>query len=135
MKRLFLIMLLLAAALPLAADECLSPKNPVRTKLACGKVVDPDGDVVPNIDLQLLSKEAIAGGAHTDSEGNFIFGQLPAGQYTLTTNTSGWKLAWPVEIIAGPSGKACKEPLTVKVRIGLSSCGSSVTKKGYRAKF
>jgi Carboxypeptidase regulatory-like domain len=144
-KGLLLIALLLGAGLPIAADECPMPRNPVKVNMACGKVYDPRGKVVSGVDLELMNKDSVAGEAHADSEGKFSFAQLPVGKYTLTTHSSGWQLAWPVEIVAaalttdasetGASRKGCKDPLKVKLSIGLSSCESSVDKKGYRARF
>ena len=144
MKRLILIALLLGAGLPMAADECPMPRNPVKVNLACGKVYGPRGKLISGVDLQLMNKEAVAGDARADSEGKFSFGQLPVGKYMLTTHASGWQLAWPVEITAatatdasenGASHKGCKDPLKVKLSMGLSTCESSVDKKGYRARF
>jgi Carboxypeptidase regulatory-like domain len=143
-KRLILVALLLGTGLPMAADECPMPRNPVKVNLACGKVYDPRGKVLSGVDLELMNKEAVAGEARADSEGKFSFGQLPVGKYTLTTHSSGWQLAWPVEITAavaadasenGASHKGCKDPLKVKLSIGLSACGSSVDKKGYKPRF
>jgi hypothetical protein len=136
-RGLTLIVLLIGTGLPMAADECLSPRNPVQIKLACGKIYDPSGKVISGVDLQLMNKETVVGEAHADSEGKFSFGRLPAGAYTMTTHTSGWHLAWPVEIIVGAAApsKSCKEPLKVKLSVGLSACGSSVDKKGYKPKF
>jgi hypothetical protein len=120
-------------ALPLGADECLAPKSPVPADVVCGRVVDPVGGLVANIDLQLVSKQNVVAEAHADAQGNFMFGPVPKGEYDLTTKSGGWHLFWPVKVTNSKISKACKQPL--EVRPGIKECGQSVTKKGYRPKF
>jgi hypothetical protein len=127
------LLLLIFCALPLGADTCLAPKNPVRAAVACGHVQDPAGDSVANVELQLVIKEQVVATTLTDAEGNFMFGSLPKGEYDLTTKSNGWHLYWPVKITSSKVSNVCKEPMQVK--LGLQVCGAAIWKKGYHAEF
>jgi carboxypeptidase family protein len=120
-------------AVPLGADTCLGPRNPVPAAVVCGHVMDQVGEPVADVDLQLVSNQNVVAGAHADVRGNFMFGSVPKGEYDLTTKSKGWHLFWPVKVTSSKISKACKQPLEVK--LGLKECGPSVGKKGYHAKF
>jgi hypothetical protein len=120
-------------AMPLEADTCLAPKNPVPADVVCGRVIDPAGEPVANVGLQLVSNQSIVAEVHADAQGNFMFDPVPKGEYDLTTKSEGWHLFWPVKVTSSKVSKACKQPL--EVRPGLKECGQSVGKRGYHAKF
>ena len=120
-------------AIPLQADECLAPKNPVPAAVVCGRVVDPVGGIVANVELQLVTGETVVAKANADAQGNFMFGPVPKGEYDLTTKVPGWYLFWPVKVTSSKVSQACKQPLEVK--LGIKTCGPFVSKKGYHPKF
>ncbi len=133
MKIVYLALAISFFAMPLGADTCLGPRNPVPAAVVCGRVVDPVGGLVATVDLQLVSDKRVIAEVHSDVHGNFIFSSVPEGEYDLTTNTEGWHLFWPVKVTSSKISQACKQPL--EVRLGLKECGQSVSKKGYHAKF
>ena len=120
-------------ATPLEADTCFAPKNPVPAAVVCGQVIDPAGGFVANVELQLVSGETVVARADADAQGKFMFGPVPKGEYDLTTKVAGWYLFWPVKVTGSKVSKACKQPLEVK--LGIKTCGPSVSKKGYHPKF
>ena len=120
-------------AVPLGADTCFAPKNPVPADIVCGRVADPAGEFVANVGLQLVSNQSVVAEVHADAQGNFMFGPVPKGEYDLTTKSDGWHLFWPVKVTSSKISKACKRPL--EVTLGIKECGPSVSKKGYRPKF
>jgi len=124
---------LMLAAIPLAADTCLAPKNPVPAAVVCGRVQDPAGGSVGKVHLQLVSNHAVVSEVVSDKNGDFMFEPVPKGDYDLTTNSEGWHLFWPVKVTAEKPSQACKRPLTL--RLGLKVCGQAVSKKGYHPRF
>ena len=133
MKSVYLALAISFLAVPLGADTCLAPRNPVPADIVCGRVVDPVGGLVANVDLQLVSNQNVVAEVHADAQGNFVFGPVPKGEYDLTTKSDGWHLFWPVKVTSSKISKACNRPL--EVRPGLKECGQSVSKKGYHPKF
>ena len=127
------VLVIIFCAIPLGADTCLAPKNPVPATVVCGHVMDPIGETVADVELQLVSKGTIVAKVNTDADGNFMFGPLQMGEYDLTTKSDGWHLFWPVKITSSKPSKVCKKPL--EVVLGIKVCGQSVSKKGYHAKF
>jgi hypothetical protein len=124
---------MILCAMPLVGDTCLAPKSPVPAAAVCGHVVDPAGELVANVEMQLVSNENVVAAADADAHGNFMFGPVPKGEYDLTTKADGWHLFWPVRVTSSKVSKVCKQPLEVK--LGIKTCGPSVSKKGYHPKF
>ena len=121
-------------ATPLGANECRAPKNAVKTAVICGNVRDPAGELVADVELQLVNKDqGVAAEVHTDGKGDFNFGSVREGVYNLATKSKGWKLWWPVKVTSSRPMEVCKQPLLVELSVG--GCGGSVRKKGYHAKW
>jgi hypothetical protein len=84
---LVLTTLLIDAVLPPANAQTLASSASFS-----GSVSDSSGARVPNANVNLSSAEkGISRAAKTDTEGNFSFALLPAGTYTLTVQTTGFK--------------------------------------------
>ncbi len=62
-----------------------------------GTVYDPDGRAVPNAEVTLLDSLIAAGEMHTDSRGEYKFGGLASGIYTVVANLPGFT-SEPAEI-------------------------------------
>jgi hypothetical protein len=118
---------------PLGADTCLAPKTPVPAAVVCGRVLDPSGGFVADVELQLVSNDRVAAEAHADAKGNFMFAPVPKGEYDLTTASEGWHIFWPVKVTSFQARKTCKQPLAVQ--LSMKTCGAAVSKKGYHPKF
>ena len=118
---------------PVAADTCLAPKNPVKAAVVCGRVTASDGEFVPDIELQLVRGEQVVAKVWTNSVGDFMFGSVPEGDYNLTTKAQGWHLYSAIRVISDKKRRTCPDPL--RVRVSLGSCGSGISKRGYHAKF
>jgi hypothetical protein len=124
---------LLLCSVLAGANTCLGPKNPVHASTVCGKVQDPVGESVADLDLRLVDNgKGVVAEVHTDSKGNFSFQPIPKGEYNLTTDSTVWHLFWPVLVTDSKAAKSCKHPMTIKLNLG---CPASVSKKGYHAKF
>jgi len=84
---LALTTLSISAVLPLAKAQTLASSASFS-----GSVSDSSGARVANANVNLSSAEkGISRAVKTDAEGNFSFPLLPAGTYTLTVQTSGFK--------------------------------------------
>ena len=76
-----------ATAIPSVQGQTLAS-----TAAFSGSVSDSSGARVANANVNLSSAEkGITRASKTDTEGNFSFALLPAGSYTLTVQTSGFK--------------------------------------------
>ena len=128
------IVLFALYAAPLGANECLAPK-PIPVASVCGRVGDPLGNVIADVELQLLNSQKLAvADVRTDSKGGFMFSALPAGEYQITASPKGWApLYWPLRVTKSKPIKACKQPLYVT--LGVNTCGTSVGRKGYHGKW
>jgi hypothetical protein len=63
-----------------------------------------------------------------------MFSALPAGEYQITASPKGWApLYWPLRVTKSNPIKACKQPLYVT--LGVTTCGTSVGRKGYHGKW
>ncbi len=115
------------------ANTCLGPKNPVHASAVCGKVQDPIGESVADLDLQIVDESrTLIAEVHTDAKGSFSFHPLPKGKYHLTTNSPEWHLFWPLLVTASKEAKRCTRPIEINLRLG---CPASVSKKGYHVKW
>src|SRR5579871_6802995 len=77
----------ISAVLPLANGQTLAS-----TASFSGSVSDSSGARVANANVNLNNAEkGITRASKTDAEGNFSFALLPAGTYTLTVQTTGFK--------------------------------------------
>jgi len=127
-------LVMILCATPLAANECLVPKNAVKAAVVCGHVQDPAGELVADAELQLVNRgQVIAAEVYTDAGGNFNFGSVAEGEYHIVTKSKGWQLWWPVKVTSSKPMEACNQPLLVELSVG--GCGGSVSKKGYHAKW
>jgi len=131
--RISIVLFGLCAA-PLCANECLAPK-PIPVAAVCGQVRDPTGDVIADVELQVLNSQKVAvADVHTDLKGDFMFSALPAGEYEITASPKGRApLYWPLRVTRSEPVKGCKQPLYVL--LGVITCGTSVGRKGYRGKW
>jgi hypothetical protein len=86
------------------------------------------------VELRLLDGDKnAAASVRTDSNGNFIFGPIEPGDYSLSSIAPGFEdVYWPVRVTKSVKSKACKRPLQVQVAPGTGSCGSNVSRKGYK---
>ena len=118
---------------PMAADTCLAPKNPAKAAVVCGRVTAPDGEFVPNIELQLVRGDEVVAKVQADSTGDFMFGSVPKGDYSLTTKAHGWHLYSAIRVTSDKGRKTCADPL--QVRVSFRHCGQGINKRGYHPKF
>lgn len=79
--RVCLLILLLAASVALAQQTRATLK---------GQVADPTGAVIPGATVTLSDARGVARTVTTDQEGAYVFGDLPAGRYTLRTSSPGF---------------------------------------------
>jgi len=79
--RVCLLILLLAVSVALAQQTRATLK---------GQVADPTGAVIPGATVTLSDARGVARTVTTDQEGAYVFGDLPAGRYTLRTSSPGF---------------------------------------------
>jgi hypothetical protein len=112
---LFILLFLIAlAATGVQANTCIEGKPIEISGILCGRVFDPTGASVPDVELRLLDEAgSVAAEVRADSKGNFAFSALPTAQYRLTTTTPGWAISFGAIEISGRKGTICKQPVTV----------------------
>ena len=127
------------------AAMTLSQRLPAQTPEASrgaaihGTVYDPDGRAVPNVDVILFKALTVSSQRRTDSGGEFRFGGLDAGDYTLVANVAGFssissdlKLAQGSDVLSDLHLKlsAAEDQVVVSASLGGAlgpEVGSSVT--------
>jgi hypothetical protein len=125
---------ILFCAAPLGACTALAPKNPVKASEVCGYAEDRTGGRIADLDLKLITEDqATVAEVHTNASGDFSFPPVKVGSYYLVSGSQGWSLGWPVQVTASRAHTDCTHPLIVDP--SLVSCGGSISKKGYHAKF
>lgn len=89
MRRFFGVVLQLALFLMLAGVPCFSQGN---TGSIAGTVLDPQGAVVPGAEIQAKNEQngALFKTISSDA-GMYVFPNLPVGNYTVTTELTGFK--------------------------------------------
>src|SRR4051794_9640792 len=71
-----------------------------------GTIKDTQGGVIPNASVTIADRAlGVNQSAQTTSEGNFVFPQLPPGNYTLSVEVSGFKKLEKNEIVLPVSSK------------------------------
>ena len=80
-----------------------------------GRVLDPSGGVIPNAQVALLSEsgEEVAT-TTTDGQGNYAFGDLPAGVYRLRVQTQGFQTSMLYGLSLG-GGRERTQDVTLRV--------------------
>jgi hypothetical protein len=93
-----------------------------------GRVIDPTGGVIPNAQVALLSEsgEEVAS-TTTDGQGNYAFGDLPAGVYRLSAQSPGFNTS----IITGLSlGGGSSRNQNVSLNLGSTTQTVEVAAEG-----
>jgi Carboxypeptidase regulatory-like domain len=126
---LFILLFLMAlAATDVQANTCIEGKPVKISGILCGRVFDPTGAPVSDVELRLLDEAgSVAAEIRADSKGNFAFSALPTARYRLTTTTPGWTISFGAIEISGRKGTICKQPVTVI--LGLISCQGGVSRR------
>jgi protocatechuate 3,4-dioxygenase beta subunit len=107
---LFILLILIAfAATGVQANTCIEGKPVKISGILCGRVFDPTGAPVPDVELRLLDEAgSVAAEVRADSKGNFAFSALPTAKYRLTTTTPGWTISFGAIEISGRKGTICR---------------------------
>ena len=90
---------------------------------ACGLVVAPDGEGIPNA-LVTLTLASGSIDTRTDSEGRFMFAKLSGNKLKLATRVNGFMAVtdWPIEKLEESKQGKCKRPIYVVMEPGGNSC-------------
>ena len=101
------------------ANTCVASKKPPKVSGAlCGRAFDRAGGTFDNAELKVLDdNDYVMSTIRTDSTGNFVFPQLPVGQYRLAA--PGWHIEFGRFEISRSSA-VCKRRRTVV--IGITGC-------------
>ena len=107
---LFILVFLIGlAATGVQANTCIEGKPVKLSGILCGRVFDPTGAPVPDVELRLLDEAgSVAAEVRADSKGNFAFSALPTAKYRLTTTTPGWTISFGAIEISGRKGTICR---------------------------
>jgi hypothetical protein len=125
---IILLFLIALSAAGVQANTCIEGKPVKISGILCGRVFDPTGAPVPNVELRLLDEAgSVAAEVRADSKGNFAFSSLPTAKYRLTTTTPGWTISFGAIEISSRKGTICKNP--VSVDLGLTSCQGGVSRR------
>jgi hypothetical protein len=109
------------------ANRCVAvPPRGVSGPL-CGRVRDPSGEAVSDIEVRTLDKaESVVTKTRTDSQGDFRFPPVAKGGYRVTTTAGGFR-PYIAEIeITSDKKKTCKQP--VSVVLALTSCTGGLSR-------
>ncbi len=110
------------------ANTCVAPP-PLRISGAlCGRVADPTGGAVPDIELRVEDeKGSVIGQAHSNASGDFKFPPLPRGSYRLTTTAPGFmEYIGQIEILTS-NQMSCRRATSVE--LALTSCQGGIDKQ------
>jgi hypothetical protein len=123
----FVLLILIVWPVVMSANTCVANKPVKILGALCGRVFDPTGAVVPNVQLRVLDE---AGGmisdASVDARGDFLFARLAKGKYRLTTSRP-WVISFGDFEITKPDATGCTHP--VSVSLGIMSCEGGLSKK------
>jgi hypothetical protein len=110
-----LLLIATLGAQNLGANTCLPPRL-ISVDAVCGHAINPAGEDVPGVRLQLRNQQNDVIDVLTDSAGDFFFGLVAKGKYHLTVDRKdGWVLSWPLRVTTSDTSAMCKTPLTVKL--------------------
>jgi hypothetical protein len=115
---------------PLALGAQLTPQTHEGTLIAglaslSGHVLDQSGGVIPNAQVALLNEDgAEVASATSDGQGNYAFGDLPAGVYRLRVESNGFKTS----VVNGlPLGGGREHKQDVSLSVGATDTVVEVT--------
>lgn len=116
------------AATGVKANTCIDEKPVKIPGIFCGRVFDPTGAAVADMDLRLLDAAgSIAAEIRTDSKGDFAFSTLSSAKYRLTPASPGWNITFGAIEISGSQKAVCRMPISVT--LGLRSCEGGINRK------
>jgi hypothetical protein len=107
------------------ADVCVEPR--IKSAEACGVVLDPSGQPIPNVRVTFASKEK-AVSATTDSKGLFHLSDFEGSAVSLKAEAPGFASASTV-VESVKAAKACKRPMYVELQVGYGGCTMISLKK------
>lgn len=109
------------------ATTCIAlpPLKPIHQ--ACGVVIDPLGEPIPNAKVAILKdgRELVA--LQTRKDGKFSFEQLEVGRYDIQVEANGFKPAFSSIVLVKPAPK-CKWALQVLLELGMGCSSISEVK-------
>jgi hypothetical protein len=129
-KKYPLFRLCVAATLLLILSFTVFAQSQATTGNIEGRVLDPNGAVVPNVEITATNQATgLEKRATTDSEGNYLIILLPPGSYTLKTSApSGFQSATYSNVPVTVGGKT---PLEISLSLaGAQSATVDVTTEG-----
>ena len=125
-RHLALAFVISLGALTLQANTCAHKRLRISGPL-CGRVLDPTGAVVSNIDLSVVDETGgLVADARSNSAGDFKFSPLPKGKYRLKTTAPGWLADIGEFEISQSNTSECKGPISVT--LALYACGGGLGK-------
>jgi len=115
------------AVVPLPETAELTPQTHESAMLGgsgslSGVVTDASGAVVPNAQVQIVNTQTgVANSTTTDDEGNYEFDDLPAGNYRLQINKSGFQTSVTQGVSIGGGGEQTQD-----ARLQVGSAAESI---------
>lgn len=95
-----------------------------------GVVTDAEGAVIPNAQVQIVNTQTgAANSTTTDDDGNYEFDDLPAGNYRLQINKSGFAASVIQGVSVGGGGEQTQD---AKLQVGSASSTVEVTDEASR---
>ena len=124
----FLLLFFIVWPAVTSANTCVAPKPLKVSGALCGRVFDPSGAVVPNVQLRVLDETgAVVSDIQADERGDFLFTNLAKGSYRLATTTMQWRINFGGFELRKPNAMTCTRP--VSVYVGLMSCEGGLSKR------
>jgi Carboxypeptidase regulatory-like domain len=109
------------------ANTCVALPPPKISGPLCGRVADPSGSAVPDIELLMLDTAgSVVARTRADSQGDFRFPPVAKGKYRVTTTAEGFQNYIGAIEITSDKKKTCRWP--VSAVLALSSCSGGISK-------
>jgi hypothetical protein len=122
-----LVLTALSWSVGLRANTCVALPPPQIPGPLCGRVMDPSGAAVPDIELRMLEPAgSVVARTRADSQEDFRFPPVAKGRYRLTTTAEGFQNYIGAIEITSDKKKTCRRP--VSVVLALTSCSGGISK-------
>ena len=107
-------------------DTCVKHHKRAPVESVCGRVSNPSGERPEGVELTLLTASGAAVfTVKADGKGEFAFGQVPKGDYTLRAAALGYTAEERQIRVTRDQGNGCKHP-KIEVKLGFRSCDGGI---------
>ncbi|HZS27752.1 MAG TPA: carboxypeptidase-like regulatory domain-containing protein [Candidatus Angelobacter sp.] len=125
--------ILLQSVAARSLDECYKYHKRASVKSVCGRIQNIIGERPDGVVLTLVTPNGnLLSTAKVDSNGKFVFGPVPKGNYLLRGTAPGYMTVERDLQVTHDQDRACKPK--IEVTLGISSCHGGIYVKGFDKK-